>query len=131
MAERAGLSGTYRAWLSAGADSPANRFSNRAAAGPYQLVPNPEVDGGNPPPTVAASFADLTSCDPGTGPCLEHPINRAEDGFVFEGGVGVWTGTQADGTPAADTCGGWTAAGRRGDRRRDGRGHEVDERHCF
>jgi hypothetical protein len=111
FAEGAGLSGTYLAWLSAGADSPTTRFTNRAAAGPYRLVPNP-TDNGNPPPTVADSFADLTTCDVngGAGACLKHPINRFATGVAFDNPAFVWTGTTSDGTVAADTCNGWALA---------------------
>jgi len=107
-AEAAGLSGTFQAWLAEDV-SPANRFTNRAKAGPYLLVPN-AADGGNPPPTVASDFADLTSCD-GAGNCLQNAINRTESGLVLEGGIGVWTGTLADGTSGPESCEGFTAGG--------------------
>lgn len=111
-AQGAGLSGTFKAWLSAGNSTPANRFTNLANAGPYQLVPNQFFDGGNPPPTVAADFADLTSCNPGGGgTCLQGAINRTEDGVVQGGQPLIWTGTLQTGAIAADTCAGWTGAG--------------------
>jgi hypothetical protein len=111
-ADAAGLSGTFKAWLSAGNASPSTRFTNLANAGPYQLVPNQFADGSNPPPTVAADFADLTSCNPGPdGICLQAAINRTEDGTVQGGQPLIWTGTQTNGTAAPDTCAGWTGAG--------------------
>ena len=108
VAEDAGLAGTFKAWLSAGGATPASRFNNLAKAGPYQLVPN-QGDGNNPPPTVAADFADLTDC--GLQACLQSAINRTENGSVQGGQPLVWTGTLANGTAASDTCGGWTSAG--------------------
>lgn len=108
-AEAAGLSGTFKAWLSED-PSPSNRFTNLAEAGPYLLAPN-AADGPNLPPTVATNFADLTSCDGGSGPCLQHAIDRTEDGVVLDGGIGVWTGTLSDGTSGPEPCEGWTAAG--------------------
>jgi hypothetical protein len=117
LADAAALGGTYRAWLSAGADSPATRFSGRGTAGPYELVANAD-DGGNPPPTVAASFADVTTCDAGSGDCLRHAIDRDEFG-VAVGTRCVWTGTRTDGfvdtTPDPEvfgdrTCRDWNDA---------------------
>jgi hypothetical protein len=106
-AEDAGLSGAFQAWLAEDI-SPADRFTNREKAGPYLLVPN-EADGNNPPPIVAADFADLTSCN--GGQCLQNPINRTESGLVLEGGIGVWTGTLADGTSGPESCEGFTSGG--------------------
>lgn len=105
----AGLSGTYMAWLSAGGESPATRFTNRDKAGPYGLVRNAAEDGNDPPPTVADSFADLTECDPDSNLCLQHPIDRTENGVAPNEFAAVWTGTQPDGTAGAQTCGGWAA----------------------
>jgi hypothetical protein len=118
LAAAAVLGGTYRAWLSAGKRSPATRFSNRGKAGPYRLVGNGD-DGGNPPPTVADSFADLTGCEIG-GDCLQRPIDRDERGDAVERTC-AWTGTLPDGRRAAvapapgidieETCRGWDAPG--------------------
>jgi hypothetical protein len=105
-ASTANLTGTFRAWLSAGSETPETRFSNIAKAGPYRLVPN-NFDGGNPPPTVAENFADLFSC--GGGICLNNAINRDENGVAQGGNPGVWTGTLATGNASADTCSGWTS----------------------
>jgi hypothetical protein len=106
-ATAAGLTGDFLAWLSTGADSPLTRFTNRDAAGPYRLVPN-AADNGNPPPTVADSFADLTACEVGSGLCLQHPIDRTEAGVVVSEPAAVWTGTLPDGTAGSRTCLGWT-----------------------
>jgi hypothetical protein len=107
-ADGAGVNGVFMAWLSAGADSPSTRFTNIANAGPYRLVGNDD-DGANPPPLVATSFADLTTCDGPSGQCLQNPINRLVDGTPI-GPSSVWTGTQSNGTTGNvdDTCGGWT-----------------------
>ena len=104
-ASTANLTGTFRAWLSAGSDTPGTRFSNLADAGPYRLVPN-GGDGGNPPPLVATDFADLLSCG---ATCLQSAINRNQDGQVQGGNPGVWTGTLANGNASADTCEGWSS----------------------
>lgn len=106
-ASTANLTGTFKAWLSAGSETPGTRFSNLAKAGPYRLVPNALADGGNPPPTVAENFADLFSC--GGGTCLNNAINRDENGVVQGGNPGVWTGTLSNGNASADTCSGWTS----------------------
>ncbi|MCA9876162.1 MAG: hypothetical protein KC442_00205 [Thermomicrobiales bacterium] len=104
-ANAASLDGTFRAWLSAGSETPGARFTNIAKAGPYRLVAN-VGDGGNPPPIVAENFNDLLTC--GTT-CLNRAINRDENGVAQGGNPGVWTGTRADGTASTDTCGGWTS----------------------
>lgn len=116
FADDAKLPGAYKAWLSLGAANPANRFTNINAAGPY-VLPAPAPAGGSPGagPTVAASFAALTSC--GVDDCLQSPINREETGqpTAF---FGAWTGTNGDGTTADETCAGWSsdaALGRNGE----------------
>jgi hypothetical protein len=81
LAATAGLSGTFKAWLSDAVDSPSTRFAQ--AAEPYKLV-----DG----TTVANDWADLLD---GT---LAVPINRDELGGVQVVLDRVWTGTFADGT---------------------------------
>lgn len=108
FARSAGLPGTYLAWLSAGGESPSNRFSNRGNAGPY-VLPAPPPNGGAPSagPKVANSFAELIAC-PG-GQCLLAPIDRDERGSVVASDDLVWTGTRKDGTTAEATCDGWTS----------------------
>ena len=104
---------TFKAWIAGAGQTPATRFSNIAAAGPYVLVGNAD-DQGNPPPTVADSFQDLIACG-GSGPevCLKHPINRSVSGttdiFPF-----VWTGVRADGSADLDNCGDWKVGNSQG-----------------
>jgi hypothetical protein len=96
LANDAGLTGQYRAWLSTATSGPANFMTRNP--GPY-VLPGGEM--------VATSWADLTD---GT---LLRPIDRDQTGmpvnpqFVCEGGE-VWTNTTASGTPAsALDCTGW------------------------
>jgi len=105
-ADAANLDGTFKAWLSFGLDTPETRFTNLDNAGPYRLVANGS-DGGNPPPKVADNFADLFTC--GSGTCLDNAISRDENGATPPTPQLVWTGTEANGTAAADTCSGWTS----------------------
>ncbi|MFT4038681.1 MAG: DUF1554 domain-containing protein [Thermomicrobiales bacterium] len=98
-----GLTGTYKAWLGDASGTPATTFSNTASAGPYVLVSNNALDNGNPPPTVAATFAALTTC---AGNCLQHAINRDETGATAD--TFAWTGVKSDGTVATATCSDWT-----------------------
>lgn len=110
-ADAASLEGTFMAWLAAGFPAPANRFTNRDQAGPYQLPPN-DTDGNNPPPAVSPDFATLTSCVGGGTPCLLNPINRTADGnTVVVNDFPVWTGTIESGVGSSSNCGGWTGAG--------------------
>ncbi|MFN8662150.1 MAG: hypothetical protein U0075_09685 [Thermomicrobiales bacterium] len=102
----AGLPGTFKAWLSTASQSPQTRFSNIPKAGPYHLVPNAS-DGSNPPPLVAETFALLTAC-PG-GVCLQHAIDRDENGAVMPGDTSVWTGTRQDGSSANLNCLDWSS----------------------
>ncbi|MEZ4563423.1 MAG: hypothetical protein R2853_11850 [Thermomicrobiales bacterium] len=108
FARSAGLPGTYRAWLSAGGESPSNRFSNRGSAGPY-VLPAPPQNGGAPGrgTTVANSFAELIAC-PGDQ-CLLAPIDRDERGSAVTSSSEVWTGTRNDGTASDSTCNDWTS----------------------
>ena len=85
-------SGTYRAWLSDGQESPQTRFTK--ALDPYVLP-----DG----TTIADGFPDLTHG------YIKHPINIDPTGMRV-GRVLFWTGTNADGTSVSAfvTCDGWT-----------------------
>ncbi len=97
----------FKAWLSAGNQTPLTRFTNTAFAGPYVLVGNAS-DNGGPPPTVADSFADLITCEGGAPQqCLKAPILRRENGSDLAVSAFVWTGTNADGSGAANTCDDW------------------------
>lgn len=98
----------FKAWLSGGGLSPSSRFTNTANAGPYVLVGNAS-DNGNPPPTVAASFAALVGCQSGgAAQCLTSPIARDHLGSDNALSAFTWTGTLENGTEAAETCDAWT-----------------------
>lgn len=104
FASSAGLPGTYKAWLSAGASTPATRFSNLNLAGPWVL---PSNAGEVSPPIVASNFTDLVTC---AGACLQHAIDRDEKGLILPGAPTVWTGTKADGSAAPGACANWTSS---------------------
>ncbi|MCR9093394.1 MAG: DUF1554 domain-containing protein [bacterium] len=99
----AGLSGTFRAWLSesqalASPDSPSVTFTQSTI--PYVTTHGRQV---------ADDWADLTD---GT---LDNPIDRDPVGAPVIGGV--WTGTETDGSSppvATNTCGEWTPGGTTG-----------------
>lgn len=89
-----GLDGTFRAWLSAGNQGPATRFTKSTQ--PYILTNGTRV---------AANFDELVTLHP------EVAINLDENGneVVFE--RPVWSGTDMSGQPASSqvTCSGWTS----------------------
>jgi hypothetical protein len=102
--------GTYMAWLSTPAPGnlPADRLTH--ATVPYKLVSGE---------TVANDFADFTTCDAQGQNCLQHPIDKAENGGDVEDSSfsgNVWTDTHESGASAAPfissppgtACGGWT-----------------------
>lgn len=97
LAASASVRGTYRAWLSDNAQSPATRFSQ--SSGPYQLLNGV---------SIANSWADLSD---GT---LDAPITVAENGATFDDlGFRSWTHTLANGTAGGaldENCEGWTSA---------------------
>ena len=102
LAEDAGLSDTYRAWLSNANDtssSPLGRFN--LATFPYVLVDGTQI---------AADFADLTD---GT---LDAGIDLDETGVQQSGTV--WSATETDGdfrTPTPFfTCDNWSSKARDG-----------------
>jgi hypothetical protein len=112
-ADAASRPGVYRAWLSAGGQSPSSRF--RQSQQPYHLV-----DG----TLIADNWTDLTTNLP-----LAHEINVTETGSpnVFDAS---WTHTTASGIEEAtgNTCGGWLLTGA-GDGNGDfGRTFDVDSR---
>jgi hypothetical protein len=96
-ASAAGLTGTFKAWLSDSSTSASARLAHSTA--PYVLV-----DG----TVVAASWTALTS---GT---LAHAINTTETGKVLGTGAEAWTATKLDGssysTDPGDFCNDWTNA---------------------
>jgi hypothetical protein len=91
-ARGAGLTGTFKAWLSSDSQSPAMRFVRAGAA--YVTA-----DGHR----VAADWTELT-----TAP-LEHAIDRTADGGL-PGWNETWTGTSPNGQPTGFDCGGTSAA---------------------
>ncbi|MFT4039525.1 MAG: hypothetical protein QM692_15160 [Thermomicrobiales bacterium] len=105
LAEDAGLSGTYMAWLSDTASSPGTRFplAGSATVGPYALV-------GAPYTTVADNWTDLITCDDDfPNDCLQHAIDRAENGQTQPNRL-VWTGVSANsGNPSNTCCTDWSA----------------------
>ena len=93
LADAAGLSGTYMAWLSDSSDSAADRLDHLGA-----FV---RVDG----TTIAGSWADLTDGS------LAVAINRTEQGTIVSSSPGaVWTATATDGTLQGGSCSNWTSA---------------------
>jgi hypothetical protein len=100
-AQAAGLSGTYRAWISDStpASAPAQRFTNTENTGPYVLVDANATQ-------IAAAWTDLIDG------ALQAPINVDEMGATLESDV--WTHTLANGTPGGlgdMYCLEWTSAG--------------------
>lgn len=94
-ATAAGLSGTYKAWLSSESASAASRLTHRN--GPYTLI-----DG----TVVAYGWNDLTD---GT---LLAAIIRTES---FGNATDFWTGTEDNGIPiVGGTCSGWTSTAGQG-----------------
>ena len=91
LADAAGLSGTYLAWLSTNdGTSPATRFTQAS-------VPYVRVDG----QVVAKNFVDLTDGS------IISPINLDEKGSDRSTGARPWTGTSSAGVPQGANCSGW------------------------
>lgn len=93
LATAAGLPGTFKAWLSDGTTSVAQRFTHHA--GPYYRVHEGAVI------VVAVDWADLTN---GLDP---YAIGNDEHGQPA--GALIWTGTLITGAAAANHCRGWTS----------------------
>lgn len=100
LANNAGLTGTYKAWLTDNNNNAKDRIQP-AAAKPYRLVDGTTV--------IANSLADLID---GT---IANPINKTEAGTVVSRTVPyVWTGTAPGGTKTVDSqgstanCTNWT-----------------------
>lgn len=101
LASKAGLSGTYTAWLSFGATSAKNRVTQ--VNYPYVLVDGTRV------------VDDFNALINTTNVNLLSAIIRDENGDVSN--AFAWTGTNSDGTFRGDTCGNWqneAASGRVG-----------------
>jgi len=95
-ASNAGLSGTWKAWLSDGTTSAASRLSH--SSNPYYNMNNQKV---------ANNWSGLIN---GT---LQAAINYNESGVQITGSwKWVWTGTNTDGTinSASRTCVNWTSS---------------------
>lgn len=92
LASAAGLrdSTAFKAWLSTDSANAIGRFQHD---GPWM-----RLDG----IVIAQSRQDLTDGD------LESPLNRTETG-LYLGGVGIWTGTLANGTVASASCTNWSS----------------------
>lgn len=96
-AAAAGLSGTFKAWISDSASSPSSSFSRSTQ--PYALLDETNT-------RIADNWTDLTTCDegPSNDECLDNMINVDENGDVvvpvndFSGGL-VWTNTTQAGMP--------------------------------
>jgi hypothetical protein len=99
LADAAGLSGSYKAWLSSSLSGPASFMVHSTV--PYMLVTGQRV---------ADSWNDLVDGS------LRHAIDRDERGqeirpqpFVCEGGE-VWSNTDTAGSPRGlDDCLGWSS----------------------
>ena len=113
LAEAAGLSGQYKAWLSDGTSSPATTFTH--STGPYVRTDGTQI---------AANWADLIDGE------LDVPLDRDEHQNVPPNNPGPWTGTNSDGTSEAPNCAGWTdASGEAEDR--DGGNHGCTSTNAF
>jgi hypothetical protein len=80
LASAAGLSGSFKAWLSVAGDGPSTRFTE--AAVPYALVDDT---------VIANDWSDLTDGS------LAHAIDLDENGHAVSGDV--WTSTTTAGAP--------------------------------
>ncbi|NJK31308.1 MAG: DUF4215 domain-containing protein [Deltaproteobacteria bacterium] len=106
LADAQNLEGTFYAWLSAGMESPATRFTK------YN-IPYVTVNGG----TVANNWIDLIDGS------LGLPINVTESGMNLNGEEHVWTGTNSDGSINGTDCNDWTSTNPSG---RIGWTHEIN-----
>ncbi|MBT8492409.1 MAG: DUF1554 domain-containing protein [Deltaproteobacteria bacterium] len=91
-ASAAGLTGTFRAWLSSGTVNAADRLEQ--STGPYVRTDGVQI---------ASDWADLIDAN------IAAPINRDENGNSQSGDV--WTGTYSSGVMAPDTCSGFMITG--------------------
>jgi len=97
LANAAGLSGTFRPWLSSSTFSPAQDFDK--SGGPF-VMRNDVI--------VADNWQDLITKD-GSNRYLDYAISVNENGDLSIGGV--WTGTDVTGMPESagqDFCDDWT-----------------------
>jgi hypothetical protein len=98
LADGAMLPGSYKAWISNGAQNAATAF---AAGGPWYLV----TGAGDPDVAalVAMNLSDLLD-----GPST--PIARNAAGSDVVGAMPVWTGTDVNGAATGIDCAGFTSA---------------------
>ncbi|MCC6600363.1 MAG: hypothetical protein IT223_06775 [Crocinitomicaceae bacterium] len=93
-ASAAGLSGTYKAWLSDGSFSAASRLNHYS--GEYRLLNGTKI---------ADNWADLTDGS------LDNKLNVTEYGLTLPGTVVVYTGTNTDGSAdGTNNCSNWTSS---------------------
>jgi hypothetical protein len=94
-ADAAGLTGTYKAWLSDASTSPNDIFNKTGA--PYTLVDGTTV--------VADDWSDLTD---GT---IDNAIDQTAAGVTLPppgaNAIPVWTGTETGGTTSYEHCDNW------------------------
>ena len=104
-AAEAGLTGTFKAWLSSSTESVADRFTR-------STMPYVNVNGD----LIANNFESLIIDSDGDGDFLFRPIDVDENGTKVNLGLTTraWTNTQVDGTQTdtdlARTCNDWTTA---------------------
>ena len=98
LAEIAGLTGTFRAWLSTNTTSPVGDWEPTAACD----LPYVRLDG----VPVALTWGDLLDGSLLNDISIDESGQNAElSGITYN----VWTGTEADGTAAVDRCSNWTS----------------------
>jgi len=101
LAQEAGLSGTYMAWLSDGTEDPNSRFATQATF-PYVMTNGDKI---------ADNYTDLADAS------LDQRIHITETGTsVNPSGTDnpvdkVRTGTRRDGSSTSSACNAWTSSG--------------------
>lgn len=90
LATAAGLTGTFKAWLSTGTTTATSRLTH--SDGPYALVDNTKI---------ANNWSDLTDGS------LLHAIDQDENGDTSTA-IAIWTGTTPTGDKSTPNCLGWT-----------------------
>lgn len=97
LAAEAGLSGSYRAWLSDGAEGPLDRFDT-TFTGAYKLVDGQVV--------ASNGWVDLVDG------ILASPIDLTQEEELIDIVASAWTNTEFDGTSASsEDCMDWSGAG--------------------
>lgn len=99
LATTAGLSGTFKAWLSDSTGSPNKRFTKSS-------LPYARVDG----TVIAQNWTQLTSGHLAAAPSLDESGNRAP-GNPYSSYLFVWTNTTAGGDMSSTSysCGDWNS----------------------